>query len=301
MTVIPTIQDSFPPASADEITEFERRFDLKIPPPYRRFLMTTNGGRFAADAYFGPIKAELGVNLFYSLNAVFDYLDLSNVRKAYLGEIPHSFLVIADDGLGNPICIDTKNLAGPVFEMNHEGGSRALVCDQFEQFLAGIHYSDDPDLVLWSETVEPFISIEQGDFDAVSRISLDQFDLMNEYGYSPLGCAAASGQPSVMKMLLSRGANIEVGADDGRTPLMLASAVGAFDVTCILLEHGADLEATDGVGRTALLHALAARQTRVARHLVESGANVNIEDKYGYTPRKLSQDGSASKYVLPLL
>ncbi|RCS44598.1 hypothetical protein DTL42_16870 [Bremerella cremea] len=301
MTPIPRIQDSFPSASHTDITKFEKQFKLQIPLSYRNFLMTTNGGSFPVDVCFGPYKAELGIRLFYSLNATFDYLDLGARRKVYSWKLPKSMLVIADDGLGNPICINLKSPSAEVCLYNHEQGDIESVCTDFEQFLAGLHYPLDPAIQLWSETVEPFLSIEQGNMSRVSQISFDETALTNEDGYTLLGWAAASRQPEVVEFLLDLGADIQDGAGDAMTPLMLASRAGALDVVRILLDRGAKLDEKDSVGKTALLHALSSRQTRAARYLIERGADTRVQDKNGNSPIDYCEDGSARTYILPLL
>ena len=116
---------------------------------------------------------------------------------------------------------------------------------------------------------------------------------------------------SLVKFLISKGANVNFVGDDGRTPLMVAANVDGVDAARLLLEHGANANATDPDGKTALM--IAARTAswedgdicfpEMARVLLSHGARANAADKAGdtslllvaslqYADTNLGSDGS---------
>ena len=78
-------------------------------------------------------------------------------------------------------------------------------------------------------------------------------------GGSPLHIAVLSNQEEVAELLLQRGADINVRADDayGGTPLHWAAFFGNYDMVELLVEAGADVNAADVFGSTPLDSALA--------------------------------------------
>jgi uncharacterized protein len=83
-------------------------------------------------------------------------------------------------------------------------------------------------------------------------------------------------------------------AAGSRTPLLYATRHGHLDITRLLVERGADLELADGNGITPLINAIVnasiVRRTgesdhfEIAHVLLDAGANVNAMDWYGQTP-----------------
>ena len=83
-------------------------------------------------------------------------------------------------------------------------------------------------------------------------------------------------------------------AGGSKTPLLYATRHGHLDVTRLLIERGADLELADGNGVTPLINAIVnasivrrAGKTdhlKIAHTLLDAGANVNAMDWYGQTP-----------------
>lgn len=71
----------------------------------------------------------------------------------------------------------------------------------------------------------------------------------------PLIFAAASGGLDAVKLLLSRGANVNVSGVKGDTPLICATKANRFDVVALLLDKGADWKRKDAENKTALDYA----------------------------------------------
>jgi ankyrin repeat protein len=120
---------------------------------------------------------------------------------------------------------------------------------------------------------------DSGNFEVV-RILID-YDPASinvretENGSTPLLWALEGGyfeDVSVVRLLLERGADINVQSHSGRTPLHWASFNGALEFVHLLLEHGADVEAKDNDGETALQIAAGEGHDEVVELLQEHGA-----------------------------
>jgi ankyrin repeat protein len=86
------------------------------------------------------------------------------------------------------------------------------------------------------------------------------------------------------KLLVERGARVEVAANGGTTALMVAASVfGNTGGVRYLLEHGADLKATDGFGDDALMRAAGMADAEATELLLLKGADAHHTDKAGFS------------------
>jgi ankyrin repeat protein len=117
-------------------------------------------------------------------------------------------------------------------------------------------------------------------------------------GTTPLLRAAKAADHVAMKILLEKGADVNLATRSAITPLMAAAGVGTNDAdtagrvkpqTDILesiklcLAAGADINAADSNGRTALFGAAQQGFDQVVVFLAENGAKVDIKDRNGRT------------------
>ncbi len=124
-------------------------------------------------------------------------------------------------------------------------------------------------------------------------------DAIIDIGTTPLLRAARSGDTAAMKLLLERGALVDLPQQAGATPLMVAVGLGANSIDTrgkfrteidalsaaqVLLDAGADVKASDNSGRTALHAAAALGYNDVVKFLVEHGADIAAKDADGVTP-----------------
>jgi ankyrin repeat protein len=124
-------------------------------------------------------------------------------------------------------------------------------------------------------------------------------DTIIDIGSTPLLRAARSGDTGAMKLLLARGALVDLPQTAGATPLMVAAGLGASAIDTrgkfrtqldalgavqVLLDSGANVNARDASGRTALHAAAALGYNDVVKVLVERGADLAAKDNDGVTP-----------------
>lgn len=123
--------------------------------------------------------------------------------------------------------------------------------------------------------------------------SLECMRFLLSQGADPNAANLASATPLMWsvgdiaktRMLLSKGARVDVKSKMGLTPLQAAVLCDRSpEVVKLLIQHGANVNACDS-GKTSTLEAAAATgNPEVVRTLVENGANVNWVDSVGFTP-----------------
>jgi ankyrin len=113
-------------------------------------------------------------------------------------------------------------------------------------------------------------------------------DLDHELVIAPLVTAARFGHTDIITLLLESGASVDKIGNEGHTALQCAASCGAPDVVRLLCERGATLDTVDDVGRTALHYAAnRAKATDGHRQVVivlcERGATVDTQTSGGLT------------------
>ncbi|XP_021964204.1 E3 ubiquitin-protein ligase mib1 isoform X3 [Folsomia candida] len=112
--------------------------------------------------------------------------------------------------------------------------------------------------------------------------------LTNNNGFNGLHHAALRGNPSAMRILLTklpRAWIVDEKKDDGYTALHLASLNNHFQVAELLVREGrANLDIQNVNAQTALHLAVERQHSQIVRLLVSAGANLNLADKDGDTP-----------------
>lgn len=89
---------------------------------------------------------------------------------------------------------------------------------------------------------------------------------------TPLQAALLPGQYETAKLLLEHGADPNVRQSKGFTPLQEAALLGRRDLVDLLLAHGAELNSRADDGRTAVTEALRGKHTELAGYLRSKGA-----------------------------
>jgi uncharacterized protein len=105
-----------------------------------------------------------------------------------------------------------------------------------------------------------------------------------------LGCAVATRQLGMAKLLLDHKANVDGNTRDGSTPLITACSVGAvgdvvpYEMVQLLLAHAANVNAKGFMGRTALDLAAASDRKNIVALLLADKASINAKGDTGWTP-----------------
>ncbi|KAL4884621.1 hypothetical protein BJY04DRAFT_181622 [Aspergillus karnatakaensis] len=106
----------------------------------------------------------------------------------------------------------------------------------------------------------------------------------NKSWQTPLSLAAKEGHEEVAKLLIGKGADLELKDMRGQTPLAWAAQKGHLGVVKSLVEAGAKLETTDIFDLTPLAHAAENEHPKVMKYLLDKGANIETEDDDQQTP-----------------
>ncbi len=113
-------------------------------------------------------------------------------------------------------------------------------------------------------------------------------------GKTALMIALENGHEELCKLLLERGADVNVTAmdhwDKGKTVLILAAENGHEELCELLLERGADVNAVGNEGWTALMFAAKNGHKEVCELLLERGADVNAVGNEGWTALMLAAE-----------
>ena len=113
-------------------------------------------------------------------------------------------------------------------------------------------------------------------------------NLTNNNGFNSLHHAALRGNPSAMRVLLSKLPRpwiVDEKKDDGYTALHLSCLNNHIEVAEMLVHTGKANMDLQNVNLQTALHLSVERQhTSIVRMLVREGANINITDKDGDTP-----------------
>jgi uncharacterized protein len=128
--------------------------------------------------------------------------------------------------------------------------------------------------------------------DSTETRTIFTMQWLYEDGATPFLRAAQSGDVTVMKLLLERGADPKLATTNGDTALMVAAGIGWVDgvtfewseaenleAVKMCLDLGIDPNIADGDGRTALHGAAHKGRNDVIRLLVEHGAKLDARDK----------------------
>lgn len=96
--------------------------------------------------------------------------------------------------------------------------------------------------------------------------------------------AVKNGDSATVKVLLDRGAEVNIKTGEGRTALMEAASRGDAATVQTLLDKDADIKAKDSGGNTALMNAVVSGNLQTVKILLNAGLDVNAESEYGWTP-----------------
>jgi ankyrin repeat protein len=116
-------------------------------------------------------------------------------------------------------------------------------------------------------------------------------DVPNNSGVTALLAASKLGKYNIARLLVEKGANVNVRYDSwgNCTPLHLACATGDPALVQLLIENGADINARTSLdSRTPLHWAVYYQHNPIVELLFHFGADLHIRDSQGYTAAGLA-------------
>lgn len=118
----------------DDIIRLENEYNIEFPEIYKLFVLRYGNLTFEKDVHYRPIEQSHwtdidGLNSFGSFWGLEEGEDnLEGSIEQYTERIPDSIVPIADDGLGNLICIGVKgDYLGKIYFWDHENEITAKV------------------------------------------------------------------------------------------------------------------------------------------------------------------------------
>lgn len=96
----------------------------------------------------------------------------------------------------------------------------------------------------------------------------------NGFGASPLCYAAQEGDAECIKCLIEHGADVNNDDLSGESPLTLAASNGHIECVKLLIDSGADVHHMTSSGKSALARSAANNHYDCAKLLVDRGANI---------------------------
>ena len=113
------------PATEADVASFESEIGYRLPPDYRKFLLTLNGGHTSQTAIVVenhpyPYGYEASIRDFYSLSdSAPSYSNLYESLRSKYFKLPDGHVAVADSH-GNLVTIDCSAPNGPVYYFDHE-------------------------------------------------------------------------------------------------------------------------------------------------------------------------------------
>jgi len=134
-------------------------------------------------------------------------------------------------------------------------------------------------------------AVDSKSIDIFRRLATaKKLDYQSEEGGRLVIAAASSGNMSLVRDLLDRGAPVDYRQPQSQETALLAAGPEYTEISHLLIERGADVNARDWMGRTPLFRAASGVNTAMIDLLAASGADMNIADNTGRTALMTASD-----------
>jgi ankyrin repeat domain-containing protein 50 len=140
--------------------------------------------------------------------------------------------------------------------------------------------------------------------EAIVRLLISRsadMEMANVHGYTPLVLAIIFEHDTMVKLLLHANADINRRGPKGEAPLHLAARRGFEGIADLLLQSNADVDATSDSGATPLMVAVENRKESIIRALLKKGANPSLAAEGRKTPLQEAFASVMARIVLLLL
>ncbi len=101
---------------------------------------------------------------------------------------------------------------------------------------------------------------------------------------TPLGAAEAGDHAAAMRLVATKGANVNAADADGSTAIMYAAANGDLELVRALIKAGADVKLKSQLGTSAITEAAIIGSAPIIDALLKAGADSNFKTPDGETP-----------------
>ncbi|OAQ65927.1 ankyrin [Pochonia chlamydosporia 170] len=204
-----------------------------------------------------------------------------------------------------PLCLAAENChleavkmlldKGGAAQLTGESGSRVLraAAAGGDTEVAELLLLQGVDVTLMSDgftALHSAVNLSQLDMAKLLLARGAEIDVSGQMGWTALHYAADNGDVETVKMLLSKNADATVVTEAGESALQLAVAGDNIDAARILLANGNNeiLQSRDHEGQTALHNAAEQGYESVIELLLDHGANPTIKDLSGDTALHLA-------------
>lgn len=177
----------------------------------------------------------------------------------------------------------------------------ALLLPALSTLLTFSHAYGAPDEAFFDLNAELHTAVQVGDVArAENALRLGGYlDQRDDHQRTPLSTSAALGaSPEIVRLLVARGAQLDIADAAGKTPLHLAiesQGASAELISKILVDAGHSLNSTDRDGNTPLHSAAVHKRAGVVNLLLQAGADRGKKNKAGKTPLQLANTPEIKK------
>ncbi|SNX28569.1 hypothetical protein SAMN06295945_0901 [Polynucleobacter meluiroseus] len=175
------------------------------------------------------------------------------------------------------------------------GGLLAQTADQVTDFTRAAKFDDVSEVKsLISQGVNPntkdpkgnpmlLIAVREKSFKVIDLLVANpatNVNLPNSSNETPLMMASIDGDLSLVKELVSKGADIN---RLGWTPLQYASTTGRLEIAQFLVVNGAKVNALSPSNTTSLMMAAQSGNDQLVKYLLDSGADLKLRNTAGFS------------------
>ena len=118
-------------------------------------------------------------------------------------------------------------------------------------------------------------------------------NIQNYLGSTPLHVACMDFNVNIVNILIENGANINIQNNEGQAPLHYTH--GNYKLSNILIENGANVDIQTNTGLTPLMQAVYWDHYATTKLLLENGANLQLRNNMGRTVFNIALDYNRTK------